>query len=50
MLQVRMVVMLAGRQGGVIDGKGHDRGFWGAGNCSELDLGGYLGDLVSNIH
>ena len=36
MLQVRMVVMLAGRQGRVIDGRGHDRGFWAAGNARSL--------------
>lgn len=36
MLQVRMVVMLAGRQGGVIDGRGPNRGFWGAWSALSL--------------
>lgn len=31
-----VVVMLAGRQGGVIDGRGPNRGFWGAWSALSL--------------
>ena len=49
-LQVGMVVMLAGKWGGVVAGRGHDRGLWGGWDCSELDLGSHLGDLLSNTY